>query len=86
MFGISSGGAADKEKFINTNKLTSTELLIDEGDKARTAFKVPRALFGLLPGRVTYVIGKDGKVANVFDDLANAALHPEIALKTLGAK
>ena len=86
VFGISSGGAADKEKFIRTNKLSATELLIDEGDKARNAFKVPRALFGLLPGRVTYVIGKDGKIVNVFDDLANAALHPENALKTLGTK
>ena len=58
MFGISSGGPADKEKFIRTNKLTAMELLIDAGDSVRTAWKVPRALFGALPGRVTYVVGK----------------------------
>jgi peroxiredoxin len=34
---------------------------------------------------VTYVVGKDGIVKSVFDDLANAALHPEKALQTLAA-
>ena len=42
VFGISSGNAADKDKFIRTNKLNSMELLIDSEDKARNAFKVPR--------------------------------------------
>jgi peroxiredoxin len=32
---------------------------------------------------VTYVVGKDGKVASIFDDLAKAEVHPEEALKTL---
>ena len=35
VFGVSSGGPADKEKFIKANKLSSMELLIDAGDKAR---------------------------------------------------
>lgn len=48
VFGVSSGGPADKEKFISSNKVTSYDLLIDEGDKVRTAWKVPRALFGKL--------------------------------------
>lgn len=34
-------------------------------------------------GRVTYVIGKDGKVKSIYDDLANATLHPEKALNAL---
>lgn len=38
---------------------------------------------GAFPGRVTYVVGKDGAVKSVFDDLVNAALHPEKALATL---
>jgi peroxiredoxin Q/BCP len=59
------------------------ELLIDSDDKVRTLWKVPKALFGLLPGRVTYVIGKDGKVKSIYDDLGNAALHPDKALETL---
>jgi thioredoxin-dependent peroxiredoxin len=46
VFGISSGGPADKQKFVTANKVTSYELLIDEGDKVRSAWKVPKALFG----------------------------------------
>lgn len=42
VFGISSGGATDKDKFIRANKLNSMELLIDSDNKARTAFKVPK--------------------------------------------
>ena len=83
IFGISSGGAQDKEKFIRTNKLNSMELLIDAGDKVRNLFQVPRALAGLFPGRVTYVIDKSGKVVSIYDDLANAEKHPEKALEAL---
>lgn len=86
VLGISSNGAADKEKFIRTNKLTSMELLIDDKETARKAFAVPKALFGLLPGRVTYVIGKDGKVKSIYDDLAKAELHPDKAIDALAAK
>jgi peroxiredoxin Q/BCP len=83
VFGISSGAASDKEKFVKTNKLNSFQLLIDQESKVRTSWKVPKALFGVLPGRVTYVIGKDGTVKSVYEDLANASLHPEKALETL---
>ena len=83
MFGISSGGVASKDKFISTNKLSNTELLIDENDKVRNEWAVPKALFGALPGRVTYVVGKDGNIASIFDDLINAELHPKKAIATL---
>ena len=83
--GISSGNAADKEKFIKANKLNNMELLTDVGDKVRTSWAVPRALFGAFPGRVTYVIGKDGTVKFIYDDLGNATLHPEKALDALAA-
>lgn len=38
---------------------------------------------GAFPGRVTYVIGKDGKVVTVYEDLAKAALHPDKALEAV---
>jgi peroxiredoxin Q/BCP len=68
------------------NKLTSIELLIDERSKVRELWQVPRALFGAFPGRVTYVLSKEGKVLSVYDDLAKAALHSEKALEVLGKK
>lgn len=40
-------------------------------------------VLGVLPGRVTYVIGKDGKVKLIFDDLIKAAMHPEKALRSI---
>ena len=83
IFGISSGSVADKEKFIKATKLTAFNLLIDADNKVRESWKVPRALFWAFPGRVTYVIGKDGTVKSVYDDLANAELHPEKALQAL---
>eukprot|EP01040_Poterioochromonas_malhamensis_P005463 gene5463-5863_t len=86
VFGISSGGKADKEKFIQNNGLNSIELLIDEGDKVRTAWKVPRALFGALPGRVTYVIGKDGLIKFIYDDLTGATNHVAKAFEALSSK
>eukprot|EP01038_Epipyxis_sp_PR26KG_P012347 gene12347-16558_t len=85
VFGVSSQGASDKEKFIRTNKLNSMQLLIDENEGLRKSWEVPRALFGAFPGRVTYVIGKDGKVKSIYDDLGNAELHPEKAIEALKA-
>jgi len=58
-------------------------LLIDTGDKLRSLWKVPKALFGAFPGRVTYVIGKDGICKGIYDDLAGAAKHPDEAIKIL---
>lgn len=74
VFGVSSGGADSKKKFITQNSL-SMPLLIDAGDKLRQSWAVPKAAFGLLPGRVTYVINKDGVVAEIIDDLANTDKH-----------
>jgi len=80
--GISAQGADSKKKFIAENSL-SMPLLIDAGDKVRSLWGVPKALFGALPGRVTYVIDKTGKCISVTDDLGNAKKHPAEALKAL---
>lgn len=83
VFGVSGQGKAEKEKFISANGLKDIELLIDEGDKLRNSWKVPKALFGAFPGRVTYILNKEGKVISIYDDLAKAELHPEKALDAL---
>jgi peroxiredoxin len=56
---------------------------IQTGDKVRKAFGVPKAAFGLLPGRVTYVLDKDGVCQKVYDDLADAVSHVEVAKSVL---
>ena len=80
--GISGQGAESKQKFAAELGLDFS-ILADEGDKVRSAFKVPKALFGALPGRVTYVLDKDGKCVSVYDNLADAASHIGAAKKAL---
>ena len=46
VFGISSGGSADKEKFITKNQVSSYELLMDAKDEVRKKWQVPKAAFG----------------------------------------
>lgn len=83
MIGISSQGVEEKKKFILKNNLNAIELLIDDKEATRKAWEVPRALFNAFPGRVTYVIGSDGIVKSIYDDIAKAELHPDKALETL---
>lgn len=54
-------------------------ILADEGDAVRKSFAVPRAAFGLFPGRVTYVLDKEGVCQMVYDELADAASHVDKA-------
>ena len=52
MLGVSSGGPADKEKFVKTNKLNTISLLIDTGDVLRKSWEVPKVRvhqFSLFP-------------------------------------
>jgi peroxiredoxin Q/BCP len=57
--------------------------LSDEGDEVRKLFGVPVNFFGLLPGRVTYVIDKSGKVVYIFNSQTQAKRHVDEALKVL---
>lgn len=49
----------------------------------RKEWKVKRAMFGTIDGRVTYVIGKDGLVKRMYDNLLDGAAHSKEALETL---
>ncbi len=58
-------------------------LLSDEKNEVRKLLGVPGSMFGFLPGRVTYVIGKDGTVQHVFDSQLQASKHVKEALRLL---
>jgi thioredoxin-dependent peroxiredoxin len=81
VIGISSDSEASHKKFAQKYKLPFT-LLSDRGGKVRAAFGVP-ATFGLLPGRVTFVIDKEGVVRHAFNSQINATQHVDEALKVL---
>lgn len=80
--GISGQGVESKQKFAQELGL-GFSILADEGDKVRKAFQVPRAAFGLFPGRVTYVLDKNGVCQLVYDELADAASHVDKAAAKL---
>lgn len=82
LVGISGQDVASKQKFAKELGLDFS-ILADEGDQVRKSFAVPRAAFGLFPGRVTYVLDKDGVCQTVYDDLADAASHVKVAKEAL---
>jgi peroxiredoxin Q/BCP len=55
-------------------------LLSDQDGSVRNAYQVPKTL-GVLPGRVTYVIDKQGIVRYVFSALFSAEWHVAEALR-----
>jgi len=79
--GVSADSTESHQKFAAKYNLPFT-LLTDKGDQVRKLYGA-KAAFGLLPGRVTYVIDQQGVVQYVFDSMFNFKGHVEEALKTL---
>ena len=78
VIGVSSDSAARHQSFASNHRLPFV-LVSDTDAKARRAFGVPRSM-GLLPGRVTYVIDKEGVVRHVFSSQFAADRHVQEAL------
>lgn len=81
VIGISSDSVASHQKFSNQYKLPFI-LLSDFDKKIRKLFGVPTGMFGLLPGRVTYVTDKNGIIQMIFDSMM-AAKHIPKALDAI---
>jgi len=81
VIGISSDSEASHRAFAEKYKLPFT-LLSDVGGKVRTAFGVPQT-FGLLPGRVSYVIDKQGVIRHAFNSQMNPTKHVDEAIDVL---
>lgn len=79
--GISSDSIASHEKFVQQYQLPFI-LLSDNDKKIRKLFGVKPGLLGLIPGRVTYVVDKNGIIQFVFDSM-NATDHIPKALETI---
>jgi thioredoxin-dependent peroxiredoxin len=78
VIGISSDSAARHAAFAGQHQLPFT-LLSDQGGQVRKLYGVP-AVLGLLPGRVTYVIDRQGTVRHVFKSMTNIGQHVSDAL------
>jgi peroxiredoxin Q/BCP len=79
--GISSDSVDSHKQFSRDNDLPFT-LLSDTGGKVRKLYGVPK-FFGLLPGRVTYVIDKEGIVRHIFSSQLDYQKHIQEALSAL---
>lgn len=81
VLGVSSDSAKSHSQFSSKYHLPF-HILSDEGGVIRKLYKVSSTM-GLIPGRVTFVIDKQGIIRTVFSSQFNAKKHVEEALKTL---
>lgn len=79
--GVSSDSTDSHARFTAHHRLPFI-LLSDAGGEVRKLYGVPSTL-GLLPGRVTYVIDRQGIIRHVFSSQFNAGKHVEEAIKIL---
>lgn len=80
VYGISGDSVESHAAFAKHHRL-QYGLLADVGDQVRNdIFGVPRGLLGLKPGRVTYVIDKDGIVRHKYQAHLEAQAHVDEAI------
>jgi peroxiredoxin Q/BCP len=80
VIGISGQSVESHKEFADKNRLKYT-LLSDTGNTVRKLFGVPGRVFGFIPGRVTYVADRSGKVVYIFDSQTETQHHADEALK-----
>ena len=81
VLGISDDSGESHRRFASKYKLPFT-LLSDEGGHVRKLYKVRKTL-GIIPGRVTFVIDREGIVRHVFSSQSSPARHVEEALAAI---
>ena len=81
VIGVSGDDLISHQKFTLRYRLPFL-LLSDTNKKIRKLFGVPTSLFGMLPGRVTYVIDTNGVVQYVFNSML-AGQHLPKALEAV---
>lgn len=82
VIGISADSVESHKNFKAKHRLPFT-LLSDENNTVRKQFGAKTNLFGLIPGRVTYVIDKNGVIINLFSSQLNIDKHIDEALASL---
>ncbi len=82
VLGVSSDESSAHDSFASKHRLPFT--LVSDGDGSlRKRYGVPRSFLGLLPGRVTYVIDREGIVQHVFNSQLQATRHITEALEVI---
>jgi peroxiredoxin Q/BCP len=81
VIGVSGDSNESHRKFADQHRLPF-RLLSDADGSLRTRYGVPKTLW-ILPGRVTYLIDKQGVVRHVFSSQLQATKHVVEALRVL---
>ncbi len=81
VWGVSNDDQDSHRRFAEKNKLPFP-LLCDTGNELRRKFGVPK-VFGLIEGRVTYIVDSKGCIRHIFNDLLNGPAHVTEALAIL---
>lgn len=74
VFGISADSVESHKEFAENQHL-SFYLLSDPEKKVRELFGVPRNLFGILQGRVTYIVDKKGIIRSIHNSWIDPVGH-----------
>ena len=82
VIGISGDSPESHRKFAKAYRLSYT-ILTDSKQKAEKAFGVKRNLFGLLPGRETFIFDKENKLLGKFSSQLAAEKHVDEAIRIL---
>jgi len=82
VIGVSSDSTGSHRDFSSRYSLPFI-LLSDEKGALRKKLGVPSTL-GLLPGRVTYILDREGTVRHIFSSQLNTSKHVAEALRVIG--
>lgn len=80
VLGISSDDTTSHQAFQSKYKLPF-KTFPDPNNSMRKKFGVPRDLFGLIPGRVSYIFDRQGICKGIFNAQINTKGHIDFALK-----
>lgn len=80
--GVSGDSPSSHAQFAKKHNLPFT-LLSDSKKALRKEVNVPTNILGIIPGRVTYIMDANAKIAHVFNSQTKAEQHMEEALVTV---
>ena len=83
VYGVSNDKPSSHAMFKAKYRLPFS-LLSDTGGELRKLLGVPSDLFGLIPGRVTYIFNPEGQLVEVYKSQLSPENHVKKALKVIG--
>ena len=81
VIGVNAGSTESHKRFASNHNLPFI-LLSDKGNEVRKQYGVPSTL-GIIPGRVTYIVDKQGVVRHIFSSQSQPEKHITEALEVL---